>query len=419
MSQFIIPEFVRCPHCGAPLERDGGSLFCKGERRHTYDIAKEGYVNLLPPGRAKNSHTGDGADMIKAREVFLAGGGYDRYSREAAELAAEVLMESDQPKVPLHQGGTVVGESETTAEAGRSMPAVLTDDIVESDQPKVPLHQGGTVVGGFETTTEAGRRLKNPPDVSEKSSGLPSCDEPETTTEAGRSMPAGAPRSRKCLCTEASPSCDEAESTTEAGRSMPAVLTDAGCGEGRHTVNMAAALSRVLGVPVTAVGFDASKFGVKAAAKRYVRSSANTPEGVNAAFYTANIFSLPVADGCADVFTSLFAPLPEDEVRRVLRTGGVLMICAAGADHLGEMRSVLYETPIPSGGGAAVPDGFTTVREKIIEYTLELGSNEEIMSLFIMTPFYHNAPPAGRAKLEAMTSMTVTVQVKCTIATKD
>lgn len=295
MTKFTLPTFVCCPHCKASMLREGGSLFCTGEKRHTYDIAKEGYVNLLPPGRAKNAHTGDGADMIRAREVFLAEGGYDRYSREAALIAADVLIEADE-------------------------------------------------VSG---------------------------------------------------CT----------------------LIDAGCGEGRHTVNMAKALADALPAMVTAAGFDASKFGVKAAAKRYVKGT--VPEGVTPFFAAANIFSLPVRDGCADVFASLFAPLPEDEARRTLRRGGVLLICAAGAAHLSEMRQVLYETPIPSGGGAAVPEGFTTVREKIIEYPLELKTSEEIMALFTMTPFYHNAPAEGRAKLEALSSMTVTVQVKCTVAVKD
>jgi 23S rRNA (guanine745-N1)-methyltransferase len=141
-------------------------------------------------------------------------------------------------------------------------------------------------------------------------------------------------------------------------------------------------------------------------------------ENVIPMFAAANIFSLPVADECADVFTSLFAPLPEDEVRRVLRPGGVLVICAAGADHLSEMRGVLYENPIPSGGGATVPEGFTTVQEKIIEYKIDLTSKEEIMSLFTMTQFYHNAPAEGREKLCRLEKLTVTVQVKCTVAVK-
>ncbi|MBR4880377.1 MAG: hypothetical protein IKU19_00480, partial [Clostridia bacterium] len=178
-------------------------------------------------------------------------------------------------------------------------------------------------------------------------------------------------------------------------------------------------LAEVLGVPVIAAGFDASKFGVRAAAKRYVKNSSNTPEGVIPVFAAANIFALPVKNECADVFTSLFAPLPEDEVRRVLKRGGVLLICAAGKDHLKELRRVLYENPVPSGGGAAVPHGFTTAREKIIEYKISLTSNDEIMSLFTMTPFYYNAPAEGRQKLGNLSELEVTVQVKCTVAVKD
>lgn len=326
MKNFYLPDFVRCPICGEPLSREGGSLYCAGARRHTYDIAKEGYVNLLPPGRAKNARTGDGADMIRAREKFLAGGGYDRYSREAVEFAAGFL--------------DVAG-------------VCCRDEHCSSNETDAKLQ--------------------------------------ELTANV-----------RPCSLTH----------------------LDSGCGEGRHTVNMAQTLERVLGVPVICVGFDASKYGVQAAAKRYVRipsvSSVDTSrgeEGLSAkAFFTANIFSLPVTDGCVDVFTSLFAPLPDDEARRVLRVGGLLVICAAGAGHLAQMREVLYDDPIPSGGGAAVPDGFETVGEKMIEYPLELSSGEEIMSLFTMTPFYHNAPPEGRARLEAKESLTVTVQVKCTVA---
>lgn len=292
MKGFFLPELVRCPLCGESMRHEGGSLYCNGAKRHTYDIAKEGYVNLLPPGRAKNARTGDGADMIRARERFLSGGAYDRYSTEAASLAAEVMTS-----------------------------------------------------------------------LSDK-----------------------------------------------------AVMIDAGCGDGRHTANMAGVLRERLGVPIIACGFDASKHGAMAAAKKYVRHG--SAEGVSCFFAAANIFSMPAADGCADLFCSLFAPLPDFEARRVLRSGGVLLICAAGEGHLHELRELLYNTPIPSGGGAAVPQGFDTVGTAVSEYKAELGSNEEIMSLFTMTPFYHNAPAEGRERLSKKERLTVTVQVKCTAAVR-
>ena len=85
--------FLICPHCGGALQREGGSLLCDGRtgRKHCYDIAAAGYVNLLPPGKGGNAHTGDDAGMIAARSAFLGGGYYDCISDAAAEIACKAL----------------------------------------------------------------------------------------------------------------------------------------------------------------------------------------------------------------------------------------------------------------------------------------------------------------------------------------
>ena len=87
--------FLSCPHCGGVLRREGGSLLCDGRtgRKHCYDIAAAGYVNLLPPGKGGNAHTGDDAGMIAARSAFLRGGYYDCISDAAAEIAYKALRE--------------------------------------------------------------------------------------------------------------------------------------------------------------------------------------------------------------------------------------------------------------------------------------------------------------------------------------
>ena len=87
--------FLSCPHCGGVLRREGGSLLCDGRtgRKHCYDIAAAGYVNLLPPGKGGNAHTGDDAGMIAARSAFLRGGYYDCISDAAAEIAYKALGE--------------------------------------------------------------------------------------------------------------------------------------------------------------------------------------------------------------------------------------------------------------------------------------------------------------------------------------
>lgn len=85
--------FLICPHCGGFLHREGASLFCDGHtgRRHCYDIASSGYVNLLPPGKGGNARTGDDGAMIAARSAFLGGGYYDCISDAAAEVAWNAL----------------------------------------------------------------------------------------------------------------------------------------------------------------------------------------------------------------------------------------------------------------------------------------------------------------------------------------
>lgn len=84
-----------CPLCASPLSREGSALFCGGPRRHCYDVAAAGYVNLLPPGKKNNAAAGDDADMLRARSAFLAGGWYDPISDTAARLGAEVLGTRD------------------------------------------------------------------------------------------------------------------------------------------------------------------------------------------------------------------------------------------------------------------------------------------------------------------------------------
>ena len=57
MIDTLIP-LLRCPLCGGALARKDGSLVC--DKRHTYDIARQGYVNFVPSQR----------DMFYKKELF-------------------------------------------------------------------------------------------------------------------------------------------------------------------------------------------------------------------------------------------------------------------------------------------------------------------------------------------------------------
>lgn len=77
-----------CPICGKPLISDGKCLRCGS--RHSFDIAKEGYVNLAP-GR---SGSGDSREMCRARRDFLSAGYYSRFAEALAEAVGRHIPES-------------------------------------------------------------------------------------------------------------------------------------------------------------------------------------------------------------------------------------------------------------------------------------------------------------------------------------
>ena len=63
-----------CPLCHAPLTHSDKSYTCP--QGHQFDMAKEGYVNLLPVQHKRSRDPGDSAEMMQARRAFLDAGHY-------------------------------------------------------------------------------------------------------------------------------------------------------------------------------------------------------------------------------------------------------------------------------------------------------------------------------------------------------
>ena len=66
---------IICPHCIAELVQQEKTYRC--EQNHCFDLAKEGYLNLLPVNKKKSKEPGDNDLMIAARRDFLQQGFYD------------------------------------------------------------------------------------------------------------------------------------------------------------------------------------------------------------------------------------------------------------------------------------------------------------------------------------------------------
>src|SRR5699024_11126334 len=75
-----------CPVCGLPLVRGDHALRCAAG--HSFDVARQGYVNLLTVSQKHSKSPGDTREQVQARRAFLAGGYYRPIAETLCRLAA-------------------------------------------------------------------------------------------------------------------------------------------------------------------------------------------------------------------------------------------------------------------------------------------------------------------------------------------
>jgi len=80
-------DLLRCPHCGRALRRSGAAVRC--DRGHSFDVARQGYLSLLPGDARRGS--ADTAAMVAARAALLDAGCFDPLAGALAETCARVV----------------------------------------------------------------------------------------------------------------------------------------------------------------------------------------------------------------------------------------------------------------------------------------------------------------------------------------
>ncbi|MCI6639827.1 MAG: methyltransferase domain-containing protein [Pygmaiobacter massiliensis] len=113
-------SFFCCPICKGVLKKENGALRC--QNRHSFDLAKEGYANLLPVNRKHSSLPGDDKQMVLARRRFLERGFYAAFADMLCQLAQKALGESKNAQQTLLDAGC--GEGYYTGCLAQSMPRV-------------------------------------------------------------------------------------------------------------------------------------------------------------------------------------------------------------------------------------------------------------------------------------------------------
>lgn len=162
-------------------------------------------------------------------------------------------------------------------------------------------------------------------------------------------------------------------------------ILDLGCGEGFYTSGMPAVAQQVIGV-------DIAKTAVQIAAKRYPQIT----------WLIASAAKLPLASCSLDMVSSFFSPLPRDEMARVLKPGGYLLVATPAAMHLHEMRAALFEQVNlhqPEKFIALLAPDFSLLQQQVLSYELILEQTA-LRQLISMTPYAWKAKAEKRQCLE-------------------
>lgn len=86
-----------CPKCREKLNLKANSYVC--ENGHSFDRARQGYVNLLLPNKRHSSAPGDSREMVMSRRSFLESGKYDIFSDKLNSITAGLLGDSQKVSI--------------------------------------------------------------------------------------------------------------------------------------------------------------------------------------------------------------------------------------------------------------------------------------------------------------------------------
>jgi len=168
-------------------------------------------------------------------------------------------------------------------------------------------------------------------------------------------------------------------------RLRPKTILDIGCGEGYYTSAMQAHTQHCIGV-------DIAKTAVQRAAK--LNSKVTWVVGTGA--------TLPVQDHSIDVCTSLFSPIPQEEITRVLQENGHLIVVTPAPRHLYRLREALFEQVNlhePEKFLEQLDGQFELQQQQLVESAIELDQ-QALKNLIAMTPYAYKANPERRMILE-------------------
>jgi 23S rRNA (guanine745-N1)-methyltransferase len=182
-------------------------------------------------------------------------------------------------------------------------------------------------------------------------------------------------------------------------------IVDAGCGEGYYLDRLSqSAMSDPERGTLGLAGIDVSKWAVKAATRRKAPVT----------WLVANSRTPPLIAGSVDLVLCLFGFPVWEGFKKIQKPGGHVLLVDPAADHLLELREIIYPTvrrSPPPRLAAAEAAGYRLLREQGLRFSVALTDAESIQDLVAMTPHAYRVAKSGRIALADLSTLVVTVDV--------
>ncbi len=93
---------ICCPICGKQLNLGERQYVCPN--RHSFDLARQGYVNLLTVDKKHSLHPGDTREQVLSRREFLEAGYYSPICQTLIDTARELSVSGDLLDIGCGEG---------------------------------------------------------------------------------------------------------------------------------------------------------------------------------------------------------------------------------------------------------------------------------------------------------------------------
>ncbi len=185
-------------------------------------------------------------------------------------------------------------------------------------------------------------------------------------------------------------------------------VLDAGCGECYYSAGLKQYYAEK-GKELFVAGVDISKDALEYASKR----KSGIPLAV------ASLFDLPFADESFDAVLNIFSPEANDEFHRVLKTGGYLIKIIPLEKHLLGLKAAIYDKPYLNEIPDKELEGFECIITAQQKMHFCIESNETILNLFKMTPYYYKTGVDDQQKINNLNCLETQAEFEIRVYRKE